>query len=76
VTKPGSESAVAFAILGLALAGAVLGYGLGRQATATSDEPAAPTVKLSLPPSTVIHPPIVCHKDVCEELRASARYAR
>ncbi len=73
MTKPRSESAVVFTLLGLALAGAVLGYGIGHQDTSRIDEPAASNLPLALPPSTIIHPPMICRQGGCAELKASSR---
>jgi hypothetical protein len=58
VIKPRLKPAIALAILGLSLTGAILGSGIGRQDTAKSADAAAstPAVKLSLPPSTVSIP--------------------
>jgi hypothetical protein len=70
VTKPGSESAIVMLIAGLTLAGCVLGYGIGHQIGAKHRDPAASTLPLALPPSTVIHPPMICRNGGCAELKA------
>ncbi len=72
--KPRLKPAIPLAILGLSLTGAILGPGIGRQDTAKSADAAAstPAVKLSLPPSTVIHPPMICRQGGCSELKQGA----
>lgn len=80
--KPGRKSTVGFALLILPLAGVILGSGTGRpdaskdrvaaNYVAGGDAPASHTIKLSLPPSTVIHPPMICRHGECRELTASA----
>ena len=72
MTTPRLKSASLFAILALSLAGAILGYGIGRPDAAGSNEPPMHAIQLSLPPSTVIHPPMICRKDGCAELTPGA----
>jgi hypothetical protein len=77
VVKPALKSAIVFALLVLPLAGAILGFGIGRLDAPTTDvargtEPPAHTIHLSLPPPTVIHPPMICRNGECSELKAGA----
>jgi hypothetical protein len=74
VIKPRLQPAIIFAIVGLSLTGAILGSGIGRQDTPKSADPSASTqaVKLSMPPSTVIHPPMICRQGACSELKQGA----
>jgi hypothetical protein len=68
------QAAIIFVTLGLSLTGAILGSGIGHLDTAKSAEasPSTPAVKLSLPPSTVIHPPMICRQGGCSELKQGA----
>jgi hypothetical protein len=70
--KPRLKPSIALAIFGLSLTGAILGSGLGRPETRKVAELPSPTVKLSLPPSTVIHPPMICRQGGCSELKQGA----
>jgi len=70
--KPRLKPSIALAIFGLSLTGAILGSGLGRPDTRKMAGPPSSTVKLSLPPSTVIHPPMICRRDGCSELKQGA----
>jgi hypothetical protein len=70
--KPRLKPAIALAIFGLSLTGALLGSGLGRPDTRKMAEPPSAAVQLSLPPSTVIHPPMICRQDGCAELKQGA----
>lgn len=78
MTKPGPLSASLMSILSLALAGAVVAFGLGRQSPAdgmnavgntalANDLPAHP--RLAVPPSTIMHPPIICRQEGCAEIK-------
>jgi hypothetical protein len=71
VTTPRLKSASLFAVLSLTLAGAILGYGIGAEDTDASNPPFRHP-EISVPPSTVIHAPMICRKDGCAELQPSA----
>jgi hypothetical protein len=72
VIKPRLKPAIALVILSIPLACAIVGYGMGRQNIVASNGPGTARVQVSMPPSTVIHPPMICRNGVCAELKASA----
>jgi len=72
VIKPRLKPAIALVILSVPLACAIVGYGMGRQNTLASTGPRIARVQVSMPPSTVIHAPMICRNGVCAELKAGA----
>jgi hypothetical protein len=78
VIKPRLNPGTALAIISVTLAMsvalvcAIVGYGMGRQNIVASTELRTARVQVSMPPSTVIHPPMICRNGVCAELKAGA----